>query len=367
MTRTVTPRSLELTTAAIAFSLGSVVGLTSGCSTPAAAALPERETQPVKADAVVAEARAVPRTISLTGTLLAAREAEVAAEASGKVVAIAVDRGDRVTTGAPLARLDARAAVLARAEANASAAGITSQKESAEIDCARAERLFASNVISRAEYDRTLASCTTSAHSVDAALARAGLAQKSLSDAVVRAPFAGMIAERRVEVGDYVNAGRTVLIVVDIATLKLELSVPETQVASIAEGRVVSFEVASYPERHFTGTVKRIAPSLRKASRDQLVEVEVDNSDGMLRPGMFANARVAVGEDRYPVVPLTAVRGKAPTEHLFVVRPDFLVEERAIATGDRAGSGVAVVRGLSAGEMVVAAPSAAVRDGVKVQ
>jgi len=367
MTRTVTPRSLELTTAVIAFGLGSSVGLTSGCSTPASAALPERETAPVKADAVVAEARPVPRTISLTGTLLAAREAEVAAEASGKVVAVAVDRGDRVQSGAPLARLDARAAVLNRAEASASAAGLVAQRESADIDCARSERLFASNVISRAEYDRTQASCTTSGHSVEAAMARAGLAQKSLSDAVVRAPFTGLVAERHVEVGDYVNAGRTVLTVVDIATLKLELSVPETQVSNIAEGRVVTFEVAAFPEREFSGTVKRIAPSLRKASRDQLVEVVVANDDAALRPGMFANARVTVGEDRYPVVPLTAVTGKAPVEHLFVVRPDFSVEERAVATGERSGTGVAVVRGLTAGEMVVATPSAGVRDGVKVQ
>jgi membrane fusion protein (multidrug efflux system) len=362
-----TPRSLELTTAAAAFGLGSLLGLTSGCSTPASAAPPERAVTSVHADTIVAEARAVPRTISLTGTLLAAREAEVAAEASGKVVSLAVDRGDRVESGASLARLDARALVLVRAEASASAAGLVAQQESAELDCARAERLYAANVISRAEYDRTTASCTSSGHSVDAAMARAGLAQKSLSDAVVRAPFAGLVAERRVEVGDYVNAGRTLLTVVDISTLKLEVAVPETQVASIAPGRSVAFEVAAYPEREFSGVVRRVAPSLRKSSRDQLVEVSVDNREGALRPGMFAEARVAVGEARFPVVPLTAIRGKAPVEHLFVVRPDLVVEERAVATGDRAGSGVAVVRGISAGERIVASPGAAVRDGVKVQ
>jgi membrane fusion protein (multidrug efflux system) len=241
------------------------------------------------------------------------------------------------------------------------------QKDSAELECARAERLFSSNVISRAEYDRTTANCNVSGHSVDAALARAGLAQKSLSDAVVRAPFAGLVAERHVEAGDYVNAGRTILTVVDIATLKLEVTVPETRVASIAEKSRVTFEVAAYPDREFGGTVARVAPSLRKASRDQIVEVTVDNRDGALRPGMFAEARVAVGEERLPVVPLTAIRGKAPVEHVFVVRPDFVVEERAVATGDKSGSGIAVVRGINAGEMVVAAPSSAIRDGVKVQ
>ena len=367
MTRNATTRSIELTTAAVAFGFGSLVSLLSGCSTPASAALPEQVTAPVRADTIVAEARAVPRTISLTGTLLAAREAEVAAEASGRVLAVSVDRGDRVESGATLARLDARAAAFARAEASASAAGLAAQKESAELDCARAERLFSSNVISRAEYDRTTANCNVSGHSVDAALARAGLAQKSLSDAVVRAPFAGLVAERHVEAGDYVNAGRSILTVVDIASLKLEIAVPESQVASIAPQTRVTFEVAAYPDRQFAGTVARVAPSLRKASRDQVVEVTVDNRDGALRPGMFAEARVAAGEERLPVVPLTAIRGKAPVEHLFVVRPDFVVEERAVATGDKSGSGIAVVRGINAGEMVVAAPGGAIRDGVKVQ
>ena len=357
-------RTVVFTSGAAA--LASLLTLTSACSTPAAAAAPEREPATVQAAVAVAEARAVPRTISLTGTLLAAREADVAAVAAGKVIAVAVDRGDAVAAGAPLARLDARAAALAGAEANASAQGLIAQKQSAELDCARAERLLSVNVISQAEYDRTTAGCRTSGHSADAALARAGLAQKTLSDAVIRAPFRGVVAERAIEVGDYVNAGGKVVTLVDASTLKLELAVPETAIPHVHDGRVVTFAVAAYPDREFSGKVTRLSPSLRRASRDQLVEVAVDNADGALRPGMFATARVTTGEDRYPVVPTSAVTGRAPSERVFVVKADARVEERVVATGDRVGSGIAVVRGVQAGERVVVAPKESVKDGVKV-
>ncbi len=366
MTIVLPRRSLEITAATLAFAAGSLVGLTSGCSSPAAAAPPERAATPVNADTVVAEARAVPLSIALTGTLLAAREADVAAEGSGRVVAVLGDRGDSVEAGTPLARLDARAASLARREAGASAAGVVAERANAELECARAERLFASKVISRAEYDRTTASCATTTHSADAALARAGLAAKTLSDAVIRAPFPGVIAERNVEVGDYVNPGGKIMTIVDVSTLKLEVAVPETAVPSVAVGRTVTFAVAAYPEREFTGTVKRLSPSLRLVSRDQVIEVSVDNAEGALRPGMFATARLETGETRFPVVPQTAVLGRAPSEHLFVVGPGSKVEERVIATGDRVGVGIAVVRGVAPGERVIAKPHAAVRDGVVV-
>lgn len=360
-------RSLEISTLVGGFTLGSLVALTSGCSSPAAAAAPEREAAPIHVTTVVAEARPVPRTIALTGSLFAEREADVAAEAAGRVLAVLADRGDQVQAGAPLARLDSRSAVLARAEAGATAAGLVAQKQSAELDCARAERLFATNVISRAEYDRTTASCTTSTQSAAAALARESLAEKALGDAVVRAPFRGVIAERSIEVGDFVSHGKTAFSVVDTRTLKLQMSVPESAVHAVATGHAVTFEVAAYVGREFSGVVRRVAPSLRAETRDELVEVAVDNADGALRPGMFATARLAVGEDRLPVVPPEAVTGRAPAEHVFVVRADSRIEERAIATGERVGPSIAVLRGIAAGERVVVRPDRAVRDGAKVE
>jgi RND family efflux transporter MFP subunit len=305
--------------------------------------------------------------LTLSGTLAANQQAEVASDGSGKVVATYVDRGDLVELGAPLARLDARAAALSRKEAEASAASLLAQSENAKQECARAERLYAAKVISRAEYDGSTASCASSTFSAEAARAREGLASKSLSDALVRAPFRGVVGERLVSVGDYVTPGRTLLTLVDASSLRLEVAVPETAIAAVQSGRPVSFAVAAHPARVFSGRVTRLSPSLRATTRDQIVEVGVDNADGALRPGMFATVRLAVGEDKLPVVPATAVLGQPPSERVYVVSRDWRAEERVVSTGERKNGRVAVENGLNPGETVVAVPPNGIRDGARVQ
>jgi RND family efflux transporter MFP subunit len=357
----------ELGAAALVFGVGSLLSLATGCSSPASAASTPRESAPIAVSTIIAEAQSVPRSIALTGTLVAARAAEVAADGGGRVLRTFVDRGDLVEAGALIARLDARSAALARAEAGASAAALDAQDANAKLECERAGRLFAGNAISRAEFDRISTSCSSSTHSLDAARAREGMAQKSLSDAVVRAPFRGIVLERNVEVGDYVAPGRSVISLVDTSTLKLEVAVPETAIPSIRAGKPVTFTVAAYPEREFSGKISRQAPSLRAKSRDQIVEVAVDNADGALRPGMFASAQLIVGEDKLPLVPRSAIGGEAPSERVFVVTRDSRLEERIIATGERRGDGVAVLKGVSAGDRVVRERNPELRDGLKVK
>jgi RND family efflux transporter MFP subunit len=365
MTQSISKHRVEIGAGVVAFALGSILSLTSGCSSPASAAS-RAEPAPIAVEKATAEERGIPRTIALTGTLVANRDAEVATDAAGRVLATFVERGDVVQAGAPLARLDARAAALGSAEASATAAGLRAQDENAKLECERAERLFAENAISRAERDRIATSCAAASHSLSAAYARAGLAHKGVSDAMIRAPFTGFVVDRNVDVGEYVAPGRTVATIVELATLRLELAVPEAATAAVKAGGTVTFEVAAYPGRDFSGVIGRLSPKLRPQSRDQLVEVEIDNANGVLRPGMFAVARLLVGEDKLPAIPVTAVTGRAPAERVFVIKNGRL-EERVVSTGGRIGDRVAVKKGLAAGEVIVARPTDAVRDGVSVK
>jgi membrane fusion protein (multidrug efflux system) len=356
---------IEVGAGVLAFAAGSLLGLASACSSPAEAK--ERSAiAPISVETTLVEARSLPRTVALTGTLVANREAEVASDAAGRVLATFVERGDVVPAGAPLARLDARAARLGNAEAAAMAASLRAEEEHAKLECARAERLFAENAISRAERDRAATACAASTHSLAAADARAGLAQKGLSDATVRAPFSGEIVERRVDIGEYVAPGHTIATLVETRVLRVELAVPESATASVKVGGSVTFGVAAYPGREFTGVLLRLSPKLRTQSRDQLVEVEVDNTSGALRPGMFVTADLTVGERTVPSVPVSAVSGRAPAERAFVVK-NGRVEERIVATSTRRGDRVFVTKGLAAGEAVVLRPSERVRDGVFVK
>lgn len=362
-----TKHHAEAATLIAAFGLGSLLSLASGCSSPAAAAPPPAEAPPLAVEVTVATAVAIPRTVTMTGTLVAGRQAEVAPEVAGKVLEVFVERGDAVEAGAPLLRLDSRTARLTESEAGASAAALLAQANGAKLECERAERLFAANAITRAELDRSTTGCSASAHSVAAARARVSLAAKAFGDSVVRAPFKGVVAERLAALGDSVAPGRNVVTLVDPSSLRLDLTVPETLTASIVDGRALTFTVGAYPGREFSARVARQSPVLRTRSRDQIVEVTIDDAGGVLKPGMFATAQVAVGEDRFPGVPASAIIGREPAERVFVVKPDQRVEERVVLSGPRSGAKVALIRGVVAGERIVSAPSAAVKDGVRVK
>ncbi|HJZ84892.1 MAG TPA: efflux RND transporter periplasmic adaptor subunit [Polyangia bacterium] len=306
--------------------------------------------------------RPTPRYLPLTGTLVANRKSDVASDGVGKVAETFVERGSFVQKGAPLARLDGRGAAFSASEARAMAQASRAQQELARSECERAERLFAQEAINRAEYDRMRAQCTTSQWSTSAATAREALAGKALGDATIRAPFAGMIAERFAQVGEYIRAGSPVATVVEIDPLRLELTVPEMHAGALREGQAVEFEVAAMAGRSFRGTIRYIGPSVRRASRDFVVEAQVANADHALRPGMFAIARVVLEEKPLPVVPTSALR----QDHVFVVVSGRL-EERIVQLGNQQGEYVAVLGGVRAGDRIAIQLGNDVRDGLRVE
>src|SRR5262249_3924047 len=154
---------------------------------------------------------------------------------------------------AVLAKVDPRTAGLQAAEANANVESASSQEKAAQLDCERAERLLATAAIAQAEYDRQHNACTVALASAKAAKARLQTALKSIGDTSIRAPFAGMIAERYVSAGEYVQPSTKIARVVDIDPLRLELTVPEQAVAAIQEGQPVEFHVAALPNEPFHG------------------------------------------------------------------------------------------------------------------
>ncbi len=320
----------------------------------------------VHVDAPPAEARPMPRSLPLTGALVANRQAEVAADATGRVARTFVERGAMVRAGDPLVQLDVRSAAIGDEEALGNLEIAQAQRELAERQCARYETLFAKGAISRDEWDRLASQCRSTAGSARAARARADLARKTLADATVRAPFAGMVGERFVNVGEYVQQSSRVASLVELAPLRLQLTVPEAEVGRIAQRQVVSFEVQAFPGESFHGTVTFIGPAVRAATRDLVVEAAVPNADRRLRPGMFATAQLELPAEPVVAVPRSALRGDGASARLFAVL-DGRIEERIVQTGAERDGYVAVLDGLKAGERVVTRPSDQVRDGVPVQ
>ena len=341
--------------------------LLAGCASPAAkAAEPQAKSAPVKVSVQEAAIESVPRTIVLTGTLKANEDSEVAANASGQVVQSFVERGTAVRKGDPLVRLDSRSVRLSAAEARANLESTKLQKVLSDSQCERDLRLLERRIISQEEFDKNDSMCRQQDRSVEASEARQQLAAVSLSDAIVRAPFDGVVSERYVGVGEYVQPSSRVAQIVQADPLRLELTAGESEAGAIRVGQRVSFKVKAFADRAFEATVRYVAPSLRDTTRDLVFEAIASNADGALKAGMFAMALLEVGTEENVTLPKTALRTDRDDVRAFVVTAGHL-EERVLKTGADLGDRVAIRRGIAAGEKVVASGVDALKDGQQVE
>lgn len=352
--------------APLAFALGAT-----GCSSPSSAATSSAagaaSSAPTERVATVAvSSRPVPRYLAVTGQLKSGRETDLAANANGRVLATRVERGSQVKAGDILATLDVRAAALSATEARAQADTATVAAANAKVECERTRALVASGAIGKAELDRMDTQCRTSALAVGAAQARSQLAAQNVGDGVIRAPFAGVVAERFVDVGEFVRMDSKVVTLVDLSALRLELTIPESSIQAATPGAKVEFAVAGYPDRKFNGTLAFVGASVRTTTRDVVAEATVDATDAVLRPGMFASGRLVSGEEKAPVLPRSAIVTRDGKSMAFVVAAGGRLEQRILQVGEPSGDDVAVTRGILEGENVVITPSDKLRNGMRV-
>ena len=388
----------------LVYSLIVVAAATSACSSGAAKGKEEKSSPVVVPIAATAAAeRPIARFIRATGSLMAEEQADVAAETAGRVMAANIERGAPVRQGAELIRISATEtdAQLKEAEANAAQIearlGITGgaamdvnavpevQNARAGADLAAAEfarikSLLDQRVVSQSEYDqrRTQAEAARQQYEaakngaaqqyqmLQAARARVSLAHKAFSDTSVRAPFSGVVAQRLVTTGDYVTKGMKVATIVRVNPLRVQLTVPEQAISSMAPGQPVTFEVDAYPGRQFEGTVKFVSPALQADQRALTVEAIVPNAEGALKPGLFATARIEQpGKTPGVLVPAVSVQTLSGTSRVYVVAGDH-VEERIVTTGETVGDLIEITKGLKAGERVATKNVAQLADGIKV-
>jgi membrane fusion protein (multidrug efflux system) len=332
----------------------------------AAPAAAVKEDPPVHVQTVAASERPMPEFLTLTGSLLADKESDIAADANGKVLTTKVERGQSVKQGELLATLDASAAALSARAALAQEQFAKTQAEQAKTECDRSQQLYASGAISKAEYDRSVTQCTGTQWSVAAAAAQHGSAAKMVGDSAIRAPFSGIVGERYVNVGQYVQPSTRVISLYSIDPLRLELSVPEANVALIHPDMQVAFQVAAFGAQTFSGKVRFISPNVRQASRDLVVEALVPNADAKLKPGMFATVRLKIGEKPAVVAPLSAIRKDLDPPRAYAVVAGR-AEERVVQLGEEVEGVVAVITGVKAGDVLVQNPTNLVHDGVRVE
>lgn len=339
-------------------------GVTSACQRPAAAVEEKRE-DPVQVEVTEVTEIDAPQTLRLTGTLRGAKQTELAANVAGRVQKTLVERGTEVKKGALLASVDVSAAALALAEARVQVESFKTRQEISQADCDRYEVLKAKGAVTDLEYDQVTAKCKTAPLDLEAARARQTLAAKNVGDGMIRAPFDGVVTERYVEVGEYVQPSSRVVSLAQVEELRLEFSLPEANFTDVKMGAEVAFRVVAYKDEVFHGKVVHISGAIRD-TRDVLVEAAVENPEHRLLPGMFADVELDIGTSKLPSVPESAVFEDNGKQNVFVVK-DGRLEQRVLQTGPQVQGRVAVLRGVAQGERVVTAPSPNLHNGQAVK
>ncbi len=329
---------------------------------------------PVTVSAAEVERARWPQEVHAVGTFAAVNGTDLATEVGGIVEAIGFENGASVKAGEVILRLDTDIDI-AQLKALKAAARL------AAIELERVQRLYDSKSISKAEVDVRQSQADQARARV--AAQRARIAQKTLT-----APFDGVLGIRKVNLGQYVEAGVPIVSLQSLDPIFLNFMLPEQRLADIAVGREVAARVDAFPAETFKGTVTAIEPEVDRQTRNFMVQASVENPDHRLRPGMFAKVELEYGEPQDVLaVPQTAISFNPYGNSVYVIRqadkvgqaqggqpaaanrpapaddeeaapqaaespPVLTATQRFVRTGARRGDLIAIVEGLEAGERV---------------
>jgi membrane fusion protein (multidrug efflux system) len=301
-------------------------------------------------------------TVEAVGTLRAAMGATLAAEVSGLVTAIHFDSGKTAQAGQILVELNAAPLVaqLPQLQANAALAKLNYERDLAQ---------FKIQAVSQAQVDNSAASLKVAQSQV--AAQQALIAQKT-----IRAPFAGQLGIRQVDLGQYVAPGTAIVSLQKLDPINLDFTVPQGQMGLIHLGAKVSVATNAQPNKTYNGNVVAIEPQIDAATRNLKVRVKLANPQGELLSGMFATVKVGEGAaQQYITLPNVAIAYNPYGSTVFVLKADgkgadgkdkLTAEQRFVTTGMTRGDQVAITSGLKAGETVVTAGQLKLHNGSSV-
>ncbi len=194
-------------------------------------------------------------------------------------------------------------------------------------------------------------------------------ARKGVTDNIIYSPISGYVSERNADPGEFISPNQPnakLATIIRTAILRLKIAVPEQDIGKVAVGQGVSAQVSAYPDRKFAGTVTRILPSLDTASRTLTVEAEIENVDGLLKPGQFATVRITQSKPVPAVmIPASAVRAEGDRNIVFVVK-DGVANERLVQTGLLENEEIEIKTGIQENEVVAITNVDKLGDGVIV-
>ncbi len=300
--------------------------------------------------------------LTAVGSLEAVQGVTVAAELAGKVTRIAFEPGASVKKGDLLLRQDISSE---QARLPGAEAAVALTKRNLE----RADRLLAEKVISQAEYDSALTDYRKAA-------AEAGDLRATIAKKTIRAPFAGRLGIRLVNLGQMLEEGQAVVSLQTLDPIFVNFLLPQQHLAQLHPGLAVRLTTDALPGRVMEGRITTINPEVDAATRNIRIQATLANPDGELRPGMFASVTVVLpAEEKALVIPATAVLYAPYSDSVFVIeeRRDeatgeagLVLRQQFVRLGDKRGDFISVQSGLKEGEKVVTTGVFKLRNGQAV-
>lgn len=292
----------------------------------------------------------------LDGTVEAVNQGTMSAQTSGRIAAVFYDVDDYVEPGAPIVRFTDVEQQSSLRQANAALAEAMARQKQADEDFERVSGLFESGSASKREYDQALAAKEAASARVSAARSTIDTARQQVEYTLVRAPYAGIVTERHVEVGETVGVGQPLMSGLSLENLRVVVDVPQQVAAEVRknrsafiltdEGRVEATDVTIFPYAH-------------SASNTFRVRLELPAGQFGLYPGMFVKAVFVVGESQRLLVPDSALIRRSEVTGVYIVDAEDNVRLRQVRIGGSFGDRTEVLAGLRPGERIATDPVSA--------
>lgn len=291
-------------------------------------------------------------TVEALGTAQAKESVTLTAKVTEVVRKVRFADGDRVEEGDVLVELTGQAEVANLREAQAAA-------NEAQQQLSRLEPLVAQGTIPRAQID-------TQRAARDSARARADSIRARLAERVISAPFAGVLGFRQVSDGALVTPGTVIATLDDTSIIKLDFSVPEVLLATLAVGQSIAAGSVAYPDREFAGIVSSIGSRVDPITRAVAVRAELPNPDGLIKPGMLMTVELMTQPRQTLAIPELALIQVGSRQSVFRIKDDNSVEQISVRSGARRRGEVEIVEGLNPGERIVLEGTGKLRPGAVI-
>ena len=301
-------------------------------------------------------------TLTAIGSINAVQGVTVSPEIAGKVSEITFESGAVVARGDLLVRLDT-------SSEEAQLRAIEAQVELAQLNADRTRQLRTNNTVSQSELDATEATLKQEQGNADAI--RATIEKKT-----IRAPFAGQLGIRLVNLGELLDAGKPIVSLQALLPVFADFSLPQQELARLKTGLAVRVTSDTYPDQNFDGTLTAINPDLDATTRSVRLQATFANADQLLRPGMFVRVEVIFPDEQTVLaIPATAILSAPYGDSVYVIeshpaknggKTEATVNQKFVRTGRSHGDFISILTGLKAGDRVVSAGVFKLRNGMSV-